>query len=331
MIMEHHQVSRQQRWYQRNRDVQAARQRAARLARRKPLDAENLQLCRQDPRSSTIPRNARLGKSTDDDTRMGRRRVSSGREGPGAYNSRAGGQGLRCGCRGATVSREDGLQVSIVVSSTQRICQVERRPFSQRTRHACVKKVPNNMERQQPGRSKKLERLRSFFRFARENGWLAIDPSEKLSNPKVTMRPTLSFSQAEMVRILAATTATIEKSHADAKNNAHRLRALVLLLRYTGLRIGDAVSCSVERLSDGKLRLYTQKTGTHVHCPLPEFVVRELDSIPKRSEHYWFWTGNCKLKTAVSDKVQDRVSGRGCQSVDALRPERRGNACCATA
>jgi integrase/recombinase XerD len=54
-------------------------------------------------------------------------------------------------------------------------------------------------------------------------------------------------------------------------------------------------------LSDGKLRLYTQKTGTHVHCPLPEFVVRELDSIPKRSEHYWCWAGNWKLKTAVSD------------------------------
>jgi integrase len=104
-----------------------------------------------------------------------------------------------------------------------------------------------------------------------------------------------------MVRILAATTATIEKSQSDGKNNARRLRALVLLLRYSGLRIGDAVSCSVERLSEGKLRLYTQKTGTHVHCPLPEFVVGELDSIPKRSERHWFWTGNSKLKTAVSD------------------------------
>ena len=148
---------------------------------------------------------------------------------------------------------------------------------------------------------KKLERLRSFFRFARDNGWLATNPSEKLSNPRVTTRPTLSFSQDEMVRILAATTTTIEKSQSDGKNNARRLRALVLLLRYSGLRIGDAVSCAVDRLSDGKLRLYTQKTGTHVHCPLPEFVARELDSIPKRNERYWFWTGTCKLKTAVSD------------------------------
>ena len=78
-------------------------------------------------------------------------------------------------------------------------------------------------------------------------------------------------------------------------------RALVLLLRYSGLRIGDAVGCSVGRLSDGKIRLYTQKTGTHVQCPLPDFVIRELGNIPRMSEQYWFWTGNGKLQTAVTD------------------------------
>jgi integrase len=92
-------------------------------------------------------------------------------------------------------------------------------------------------------------------------------------------------------------------------------------LRYTGLRTGDAVSCSVDRLVNGKLRLYTQKTGTHVHCPLPEFVVRELEAIPRMSEKYWFWTGNGKLRTAVGDwqgrladlfsnKVENRKSQR---------------------
>lgn len=34
-----------------------------------------------------------------------------------------------------------------------------------------------------------------------------------------------------------------------------------LLLRYSGLRIGETVSCSVDRLADGKLRLYTKKPG----------------------------------------------------------------------
>jgi integrase/recombinase XerD len=148
---------------------------------------------------------------------------------------------------------------------------------------------------------KKLERLRSFFRFARENGWLSENPATKISNPKVIMRPTLPFSQSEMVQILAAVGRRIESCQAPGRDNARRLRALVLLLRYTGLRIGDAVGCSVDRLLDSKLRIYTQKTGTHVHCPLPKFVVDEMAMVPKMSTHYWFWTGNGKLQTAVAD------------------------------
>jgi integrase/recombinase XerD len=148
---------------------------------------------------------------------------------------------------------------------------------------------------------KKLERLRRFFGFVRENGWLEENPATKISNPKVTMRPTLPFSHDEMVRILAVVAKRIEECQTHGRDNARRLRALVLLLRYSGLRIGDAVGCSVDRLANGKLRLYTQKTGTHVHCPLPEFVVKELGAIPKMSERYWFWTGNGKAETAVTD------------------------------
>ena len=148
---------------------------------------------------------------------------------------------------------------------------------------------------------KKLERLRSFFRFVVSNGWLAADPSRDLKSPKVTMRPTLPFSPDEMVRILAGTQKYIAECQAHGRDNARRLRALVLLLRYSGLRIGDAVNCPIKFLTDGKLRLYTQKTGTHVRVPLPEFVVRELESIPPLSAARWFWTGNGKLETAVAD------------------------------
>jgi integrase/recombinase XerD len=148
---------------------------------------------------------------------------------------------------------------------------------------------------------KKLERLRSFFRFTHENGWIEGNPLAGIKNPKVTMRPTLPFSRDEMIAILERAQKNVAKVQSHGRDNARRLRALILLLRYTGLRIGDAVSCSVDRLVDGKLRLYTQKTGTHVHCPLPEFVVRELDAIPNMSEKYWFWTGNGKVQTAVAD------------------------------
>jgi len=62
-----------------------------------------------------------------------------------------------------------------------------------------------------------------------------------------------------MMLILAAIAEWIEECELAGKANARRLRALVLLLRYSGLRIGDAVSCSVDRLANGKLRLYTKK------------------------------------------------------------------------
>jgi integrase/recombinase XerD len=148
---------------------------------------------------------------------------------------------------------------------------------------------------------KKLERLRSFFKFSVQNGWISVNPASEIKSPKVTMRPTLPFTIDEMIQILAAITEQIEECQDPGKPNARRLRALVLFLRYSGLRIGDAVGCSVDRLANGKLRLYTQKTGTHVHCPLPEFVVKELEATPRMSERYWFWTGNGKLQTAVGD------------------------------
>jgi len=148
---------------------------------------------------------------------------------------------------------------------------------------------------------KKLERLRSFFRFARENGWVENNPASEIKNPKVSMRPTLPFSRDEMIRILEAAAKNIATVQQPGRENAQRLRVLILLLRYTGLRIGDGVSCSIDRLSNGKIRLYTQKTGTHVHCPLPDFVVRELEAVPMMNASLWFWTGNGKLETAVAD------------------------------
>lgn len=76
------------------------------------------------------------------------------------------------------------------------------------------------------------------------------------------------------------------------------MKALALFLRYTGLRISDAVGCAVDRLQNGKLFLYTQKTGQHVYCPLPAFVVSELERVPRVSERYWFWTGSGEIETA---------------------------------
>jgi integrase/recombinase XerD len=87
--------------------------------------------------------------------------------------------------------------------------------------------------------------------------------------------------------------------HPD-KENAVRLRARSLLLRYSGLRIGDAVTLERSRMEKDRLRLYTAKTGTHVYCPVPPVVVHALKAIPK-SGPYFFWTGNGKVKSTTGN------------------------------
>jgi hypothetical protein len=49
---------------------------------------------------------------------------------------------------------------------------------------------------------------------------------------------------------------------------------MVLLLRYSGLRIQDAACLERARLNGGKLLLYQQKTGMPVYCPLPPLAAR---------------------------------------------------------
>jgi len=84
----------------------------------------------------------------------------------------------------------------------------------------------------------------------------------------------------------------------SALKKLERLRAFVLLLRYSGLRIGDAVGLSTDRVQDNRLFLYTQKTGVPAYCVLPDFVVKTLESSPRPSEQYFFWTGRSKAHSA---------------------------------
>jgi integrase len=148
---------------------------------------------------------------------------------------------------------------------------------------------------------KKLECLRAFFRFAQAAGWVSENLAAKLESPMVSQPPVLPFTREEWIRILAACDAYGENYGRAGQGNARRLRALVFLLRYSGLRIGDAVALSRDRIVDGKLFLYTAKTGTPVYCPLPDFVLTALEAAPRTSEKFFFWTGDSKLKSAVGD------------------------------
>ena len=84
---------------------------------------------------------------------------------------------------------------------------------------------------------------------------LKDNPARKLKSPAVTEMPPLPFSRDEFQRVIKAC------DRYEGKN-AEMLQAFVLLLRYSGLRIRDAVTLGRDRISNGKLFLYTAKTGS---------------------------------------------------------------------
>ena len=104
------------------------------------------------------------------------------------------------------------------------------------------------------------------------------------------MKPTLPFTHDEMSRILAACD--------RYAGNQERMRPFVLTMRYSGLRIGDTVALSKDRIAGNKLFLYTAKTGTPVYVPLPPIVIAALAQLDTNGCGRYFSTGNAKPRTA---------------------------------
>jgi integrase/recombinase XerD len=66
------------------------------------------------------------------------------------------------------------------------------------------------------------------------------------------------------------------------------LRALVLLLRWSGLRISDALNLERGCITNGVLMLHQQKTGTSVSIPLPPEVLDALAELPHEGGRYFY-------------------------------------------
>jgi hypothetical protein len=93
--------------------------------------------------------------------------------------------------------------------------------------------------------TKNLERLRAFFRFCMHDDWIAKNPARAVKAPQAADKPTLPFSQREMKRILDACD--------GYPGNRDPMRAFVLVMRYSDLRIGDTIALDERRLDRNKL------------------------------------------------------------------------------
>ncbi|MBN1618521.1 tyrosine-type recombinase/integrase [Candidatus Dojkabacteria bacterium] len=109
--------------------------------------------------------------------------------------------------------------------------------------------------------SRKINSIRTFFKFMMSQGSITENPSEKLSHPKFETKPPRVLSEMEY-------RALRDVSRADI-----RLFSIVEILLQTGIRIGELTRLKLEDIrttSDGKLKyLFIQEFGSHPSRKVP--------------------------------------------------------------
>lgn len=144
-------------------------------------------------------------------------------------------------------------------------------------------------------RSMVRARCRGFLRYCYESQWLErIPPMPKI---RVDESPTLPLDASEYAALLRAILTTFEDPDRRAK-----VRALIQLMRWSGLAIRDALTLEKAALKrDGAKGLYRivtsrQKTGTHVSVPIPPNIAEEVLTVAAKNESlYVFWDGESDI------------------------------------
>ena len=154
--------------------------------------------------------------------------------------------------------------------------------------------------------AKRIDRLRTWCKWCIAHGWLKTNPAKGLAMPKERPPVTLPYEREEVMALLQACELRRKGETELAWQNKVRLKSLILVARYTGLRISDAVMLTPEKVEGGRAVLYMAKTGVPVYVPLPAFLVEQLARTPFRHGSYWFWAGVATME-ATADVWRDRL------------------------
>jgi integrase/recombinase XerD len=131
--------------------------------------------------------------------------------------------------------------------------------------------------------------MHAFFQRCIVRKWITEDPTviinfekEKRQKEKKEVK---YLTSDQMTDVLWA----CDKFDRMPEYNKRRLKALVLVMRWTGLRIGDAVLLKKGNIRGDVIFLKTKKASTDVQIPLPEELVAALATLEPYSGGYYFW------------------------------------------
>ena len=153
--------------------------------------------------------------------------------------------------------------------------------------------------------TKELQILRHFFRFCVDRRWASDNPASRVSLPR-NIKPTDKepYSRNDIVKIIAACDSIGRTAYERL-----RARAMVLLLRYTALRISDVALLARDRVRNNEIYLRTTKNGKPIKLPVHAELQSALDMLPvprgaEGESKYFFWSGNGSERSMIRDATR---------------------------
>jgi len=152
-----------------------------------------------------------------------------------------------------------------------------------------------------PGTQKRdQENLRGFFRFCVKAKWMMDNPASDLETIHDDRPQTDVFTHDELKAIMDALPRFADEYGRVGGTVALQTRAFVLVMRYTGLSIGDVAGLPKAHVKGTQIATNRDKTGKEVDVRVPQFVIDALSTAPHNSQTHYFWTGNGHLHTRSS-------------------------------
>jgi site-specific recombinase XerD len=179
--------------------------------------------------------------------------------------------------------------------------------------------------------SQKYTKVSGFLNYWVERGVLSRNPLRSaFRRPKVKeddTRETQPLEPGEMKQLIDRTYLPIVGQKHGAM---HRLkqRALLLLMRYSGLAILDAAKLAREKLGPSydlpqdAIELRRTKTGKPVYVLIPPRVAELLRSLPNENPAFFFWDGKTSNRTLTDNWRQSLKRLASLAEVRGFHPHR---------
>lgn len=136
--------------------------------------------------------------------------------------------------------------------------------------------------------SRKLNSLKSFFRYLKDQDIIATNPVKQVAHPKLATVPPRILSQMEF------------RALRDTVKKDRRMHAIVELLLQTGIRISELAAVKTEDISLTKKQIYIGSQGSHASrvVPLNNAALEALkiyaEIRPRSKERTFFLTKSCR-------------------------------------